>query len=134
MHLVHLFITNSSVSEHIVLKKLVETLNNDLSFNRLVLVFGVLSDKDVESMVSLVLPVSDVVIFTKSKNPRACNPKTLHNIAKKKGMEKEMYNFSTIPQALDFAHELLQKDDLLCITGSLFTVGEARSYLLEKEV
>ena len=35
-----------------------------------------------------------------------------------------------IIDAIDYAKSIAKKSDLICITGSLFTVGEARDYLV----
>jgi folylpolyglutamate synthase/dihydropteroate synthase len=35
-----------------------------------------------------------------------------------------------LKEAIERGLSLTQKEDLLCITGSLYTVGEARGYLL----
>ena len=37
-----------------------------------------------------------------------------------------------IGKAIEYARGIAHEDDLILVTGSLFTVGEARDYLLNK--
>jgi dihydrofolate synthase / folylpolyglutamate synthase len=112
---------------------LVKTLQEDFSSYRLILVLGVLKDKDLRTMVSTIVPVSDVVIVTKSTNPRAADPQMLKEMIHGLDPDKTIFVEDLIPRAIDHAKRTAKQKDLICVTGSLFTVGEARSYvLLEK--
>jgi dihydrofolate synthase/folylpolyglutamate synthase len=115
------------------MQMLVETLQEDFSNRHLILVLGVLKDKDVPAMVSLILPISDVIIVTKSKNPRAADIKTLKKIIQDSDAQKSVFIEESIPHAIEHAKRIAQKTDLICVTGSLFTVGEARGYLLDEQ-
>ena len=96
-------------------------------YTRLILVLGVLSDKKIDEMLSIILPVADIIVFTKSKNSRACKPEILKEISIEEGFEKAFFIKENIDDAVVFAKSIAEKDDLICITGSLFTVGEAKS-------
>jgi dihydrofolate synthase/folylpolyglutamate synthase len=76
-------------------------------------------------MLSIIEPLPDIFIPTKSKNTRAASPFFLAERIKKDKIIEE-----SIPKAIERAKTIAKKRDLICITGSLFTVGEARSYLL----
>jgi folylpolyglutamate synthase/dihydropteroate synthase len=41
-----------------------------------------------------------------------------------------VYIEASIPEAINHAKRIAKQKDLICVSGSLFTVGEARSYLL----
>jgi len=112
------------------MKVLIETLENDFQFEGLIVVLGILSDKNIEEMLPFILPVSDFIITTKSSNKRACNPKKLKDIIEDLGYKKEIFVKDQIINAIDHAKSIAKKNDLICITGSLFTVGEARDYLV----
>ena len=105
-----------------------KTLKADFEYERLILVVGILEDKDIQSMLSTIIPHSDVVIATKSKNARACGLTALKDKIKKIGYAKELYAKDSLSDAIKYARSLAHKNDLICISGSLFTVGEARSY------
>ncbi len=105
-----------------------KTLKEDFEYERLILVVGILEDKDIQSMLSAIIPHSDVVIATKSENARACRSIALKDRIKKIGYTKELYAKDSLSDAINHARSLAHKNDLICISGSLFTVGEARSY------
>ena len=110
------------------MEMLEKTLKEDFEYERLVLVVGILEDKDIQRMLSVIIPVSDVVIVTKSKNARACEPTALKDRIKEIGYTKDLFVEKSLPKAIDHAKVMAGKKDVICISGSLFTVGEARSY------
>jgi len=109
---------------------LVKTIREDFSDYRLILVLGVLKDKDVKTMASTIVPISDEVIVTKSGNPRAADPQMLMEMIKGSYVNKNVVVEDSIPRAIDHAKHIAKQKDLICVTGSLFTVGEARGYIL----
>jgi dihydrofolate synthase/folylpolyglutamate synthase len=109
---------------------LAKTLREDFSDHRLVLVLGMLKDKDLKTMVSTIVPLSDVIIVTKSGNPRAADPQQLKKIIEGFDVNRTMLVVDSIPHAIDHAKRIAKQKDLICVTGSLFTVGEARRYVL----
>jgi dihydrofolate synthase / folylpolyglutamate synthase len=109
---------------------LVNTLQEDFSNHRLIIVLGILKDKDLKTMVSTIVPISDIIIVTKSGNPRAADPQLLKEIIEDFDANKTVFFEDSVPSAINHAKHITKKKDLICVTGSLFTVGEARSYLL----
>ena len=101
------------------------TLENDFVYDRLILIIGVLSDKNVKEILDIITPISDIIILTKSTNKRASDPLKLKEMINK----KEVVIKKKIPDAVDYAKKISKKQDLILITGSLFTVGEAQSHL-----
>jgi len=101
------------------------TLKEDFVYGKLILVLGILSDKNVKEMLKIITPLADVIVTTKSHNERASDPHKLKEMIK----EKEAVIKDEIPDAIDYAKKIAKKNDLICITGSLFTVGEARDHL-----
>jgi len=111
------------------MKILKETMKNDFEFDKLILVLGILSDKNIEEMLKIISPISDVIIVTKSKNDRASDPSDLKKLLEKIGYKNDIFVKNEIADALDYAKSIAKKDDLICVTGSLFTVGEAKDTL-----
>lgn len=111
---------------------LANTLKEDFTYKRLLLVLGVLKDKDINTMVSTIIPLADIVIVTKSMNPRAYEPALLKEKIEKFDATKEVVVTASIPEAIEHARNIAKRKDLICVSGSLFTVGEARRYLLKK--
>lgn len=110
-------------------KVLADSLMNDFKYKRLILVIGILSDKNISDMLRMLLPLADIVIVTKSGNKRACDPVILKNKIEEIGFDREVIVKYKIHDAVDYARSTAEKNDLICITGSLFTVGEAREHL-----
>ena len=74
---------------------------------------------------------ADKIIFTKAKgNPRAADPDDL---------QREFDSISTkmtqvahsLPEALEIAAQAASRDDLICVTGSFYLVGETKAHLSE---
>jgi len=107
------------------INSLKKTLEEDFVYERLILVLGILSDKSVQEMLDIITPIADIIIVTKSHNKRACSPSELKEMID----EKEVVVKDEISEAIDYAKKIAKKQDLICITGSLFTVGEAKDHL-----
>jgi len=92
--------------------------------NRFVItVFGILSDKDSSKMFDEIGKFSDVIIITKPTTDRAADPEMLARQA-----TKVTSNFQVIPHVRDAvaaAIKLAKPTDVVLITGSHYTVGEA---------
>jgi dihydrofolate synthase/folylpolyglutamate synthase len=109
-------------------KVLTETLKNDFKYNKLILVVGILSDKKIFEMLKIILPISDIIITTKSTNKRAFSPLKLKEIIEKLNFQKKVIIKNQVDEAIEYARSIAKNKDLICITGSLFTVGEALEY------
>ncbi len=109
---------------------LAKALQQDFSAHRLILILGVLKDKDISSMLAAITPLAEVIIVTKSKVPRAVDPEILKHGILELDAQKTVIVSPSIAEAVDQAKHLAGQHDLICVSGSLFTVGEARRYLL----
>ena len=78
---------------------------------------------DIEGICAELSPLADMVVLTASSHPRAIEPGIATRFIQA--------DFSTpnVISAIELAKELVQTDDLILITGSVFVVGEARNYL-----
>lgn len=108
-------------------RALAETVPKTYSYSRLILVLGVMADKDIPSVVRGIVPIADYVIYTRPVYSRAADPHVLLNAAASLGRPGE--TAPDLLQALDKAKKIADADDLILITGSLFTAGEALSHL-----
>ena len=79
-------------------------------------------------MLSIIVPYADIIILTKSVNPRASEPSNIQKIIQEIDRSKKVIIKEKIMDAVAFALKIAEKDDLICVTGSLFTVGEAKNY------
>jgi dihydrofolate synthase/folylpolyglutamate synthase len=103
-------------------EKLAKTLENDFEYEHLVLVIGITADKDVKGILEALLPLSDFVILTSSGHPRASSPAELLTLAQEMGYECSAYD--SVDESLKAARRLSQAGDLICVTGSIFVVGD----------
>jgi len=100
------------------------TLEEDFVYEKLILIFGILSDKNIQAILDIIVPISDTFVATKSQSNRAFNPSRLKEMI----VKKEVIVKDKISDAIEFAQKIGKKNDLICITGSLYTAGEARNY------
>jgi dihydrofolate synthase / folylpolyglutamate synthase len=100
-------------------------------YDSMVCVFGCCEDKDIPGMLEKVALGGDKIIFTRAKgNPRAMDPDELQRqFAEISGKMSQVAR--TLPDALDLATRAVGRDDLICVTGSFYLVGDTKRYLLE---
>ncbi len=109
------------------MRSLAYSIGNDFDFEQLILVLGVMEDKDISNILKGILPLANRVIYTRPAYYRAADPHHVMDMAKEFGKAGEVH-FS-LSTAIDRARDLADNGDLILITGSLFTVGEAKSCL-----
>lgn len=100
------------------------------SRNRLILCLGMLADKEREKVVDLLVPLADEVIVTKPDSPRAGDWQALAKIAEGHGLPVEC--IENPREAVLAALERLESEDMLCVTGSLYMLADARDALLTR--
>jgi len=86
------------------------------------MVFGVVDDKDVDKVMSI-LPKEATYYFTRASIPRALNQDLLRQKAEKFGLIGESY--LTVPMAIENAKKNAGVNDLIFIGGSTFVVADA---------
>lgn len=84
-------------------------------------VLGMVSDKDVDSVLHL-LPKDAVYYFCKASIPRAMNEQTLAEKAYRTGLHGQAY--PTVAAACQAAREQARPEDMIYIGGSTFVVAE----------
>ncbi|MCX7642229.1 MAG: bifunctional folylpolyglutamate synthase/dihydrofolate synthase [Armatimonadetes bacterium] len=106
---------------------LARSLRTIFLFRRLLLVIGILKDKDAVGIVSKLVPLAEKVFVTQPQTERALPAKTLLQICQPFG--KEIVIRETVKDALKSALVEAGQDDLICVTGSLYVIGEAIAIL-----
>lgn len=107
--------------------KLSESVRRCFDYKRLILVLGVMEDKDIRGIVEGIVPLADYVIFTKPDYYRSASPEKVMRAAAVFENKGEIQ--ADIPQALDKARNIADSDDMILVCGSLFTVGAALTSL-----
>jgi dihydrofolate synthase/folylpolyglutamate synthase len=98
-------------------------LGQDLRPHPGVLVIGASSDKDVDGMAEILAPAFDEFVVTHTRHPRAMDVKILGRAFETRG--KRVNYTSTTAEAIVAAVKLAGSGGMVCVTGSLFAVGEA---------
>ncbi len=109
------------------MRALCASLTQDLDYEKLILVIGIMADKDARSMLKPVLSLADHVLFTRPRYERAMDPGTLRSFAPTGDISCEV--IPSLESALGRAVSLCRQQDLILVCGSLFTIGEALSHL-----
>ena len=106
--------------------RLRDALRDLFPHKRLFLIFGASSDKDIAGMFRELLPITHQLITVQAVHPRAMDPEELAGLARASGYAGRIEAIASVEAALARAQDLADADDLICATGSLFVVGEAR--------
>ena len=108
----------------IAARNLSKFLAENLVNRRIILVVGILDDKPYGSMLKSLLPVCSRAIITRAKTDRALPPQKLYATAKK--IISDVTTVADVAKAAKHAIETAGPDDVVCIAGSLYVVGEAK--------
>jgi dihydrofolate synthase/folylpolyglutamate synthase len=100
------------------------------------LVVGVMADKDISGVLGPLVPLASRLYLTRPEYERAATPEELlKRLTSALGaMTVPTVLCPTIPEALAKAASEAGPNDLVVVSGSLFTVGETRAYLTGEPV
>jgi len=107
------------------IKALIHAIGQNIPYDSMVVIFGCNSDKDVQGMLQMLQYGADKVIFTRSNSPRAMSPAELAEIYTEI-CGKMCQTASSLGPALQLAKNAVSKEDLICITGSFYLIGQAK--------
>jgi len=113
------------------IEKLIKALIRDFSYRKLILVIGIMKDKSIRPILKRIVPLGHHIFFTRPKIERAALPFTLLKSAGYVSSGK-VEIIEDVKQAVRKAMARAKNDDLICVTGSLFTVGEARELFFSR--
>ena len=108
---------------------LLRAIGQHIPYDSMVMIFACASDKDIPGMINKLATGADKVIFTlATSTPRAAPPEEL-------AAEYEEHSGRTaqvaenLIEALQIAKSAVSREDLICITGSFYLVGEAKQLI-----
>ncbi len=110
------------------MKILRESIKENFSFKKLIIVIGLSEDKDIEGVLREIVCIADRLILTKTGSPREAKPEQMAVTAKHFYHKKPMV-IEDIDEALKEAKKIANKNDLICITGSFFLAGKIKKLL-----
>jgi dihydrofolate synthase/folylpolyglutamate synthase len=111
------------------MQALLRAIGQHIPYDSMVMIFGCAADKDIAGMLARVATGADKLIFTRAKSsPRAARPEDLAALyAEQCGREAQIA--PTLADALATATSAASKEDLICVCGSFYLVGEAKLLL-----
>jgi dihydrofolate synthase/folylpolyglutamate synthase len=115
---------------HAAARSLRKALQEDFDYRHLYMIVGIMEDKEVSAILSELAPLADMLIASSPHNPRAMSAQQIAEIAQNYCNEVKV--IADIEEGVDYVKKVAQKDDCVVVTGSLFTVGEARNYLVNR--
>lgn len=92
------------------------------------LVFGAMRDKNLVEMAAILFPAAAQVVLTQADNPRGASAEELAELAAATGAPN-IFVTRSVNEALVKANEVTSSAGLICITGSLYLLGEAKAIL-----
>ena len=108
-------------------KEMAKSAQKLFSYTRVIVIYGAMKDKQSDEMLQELTNFADHFILVRPNQERSENPTRFKKILKKYNTPCEV--IESIPKAIRKVKQTALSDDMVCITGSIFTVGEARHYL-----
>jgi len=110
---------------------LVNGLAEAFVFDVVVVVVGILADKDYRGMLAELARLPCTLVITQPQSARSVAPSDLGETAAELGLDHEIV--SEVGAAMDAAIGSAGQGRLVCVTGSHYVVGEARRALRDQE-
>ena len=110
------------------IRALIQAIGQHVPYDSMVMIFGCNGDKDIRGMLEQLQYGADKVIFTRSNSPKAVFPEDLAEMYTE--ICGKMYQTAmSISEAIRIASNAVSREDLICITGSFYLVGQAKEQL-----
>ena len=107
------------------IRALIHAIGQNIPYDSMVVIFGCNSDKDVGGMLHELRYGADKVIFTRSKSAKAMSPEELADMYTEM-CGKMCQTAISLGEALRLAKSAVDREDLICITGSFYLIGQAK--------
>lgn len=102
--------------------KLARAVTESFTYDRLILVIGMINTHAPEGVLRKLAPMASKVIATQSRWFKASPAKEIADAALALGADVEIVDH--VPDAVDRALKIANPDDLILVTGSFYTIGE----------
>ncbi|MEW6675038.1 MAG: folylpolyglutamate synthase/dihydrofolate synthase family protein [Nitrospirota bacterium] len=105
-------------------------------YKRIILVLGIMGDKDIRGIMDPLLPLASEVILTSPAYSRSASPYKLVDIAASLGFS-DVRTAPTVMDAIEMAKNsslITHHSSLIVVTGSFYTIGEAKEAIGQKGV
>ena len=106
-------------------RALIQAIGQHVPYDSMIIIFGCNNDKDVRGMLTELQYGADKVIFTRSNSPKAVFPSELAEMYTEL-CGKMCQTTLSLREAIRVAANATSKEDLICVTGSFYPVGQAK--------
>ena len=114
------------------IQALMQAIGQSVPYDSMVVIFGCNNDKDVEGMLRELQYGADKVVFTRSNSVKAMSPQELADMYSQ--ICGKMYQTATsLGGALRLAKSAVTREDLICITGSFYLIGQAKARFMTNQ-
>ena len=96
--------------------------------HRMILVLGILRDKEVDKMIDTLLPLAKSIITIAPDNPRALSSKELAERIRGRADDLTILPMDSMGEVLEWIGGC-RGNEIIAFAGSLYMIGEARKYL-----
>ncbi len=96
----------------------------------LTVIFAAMQDKQLEEMGALIFPLADRLILTSIDSPRTADPDVLLEIAQRHLQSERIAFADSADEAMRLALDQTPETGVVCVTGSLYLIGELRPIIL----
>ena len=107
------------------IRALIQAIGQNIPYDSMVVIFGCNKDKDVEGMLRELQYGADKVIFTRSNSLKVMSPQDLADMYTEI-CGKMCQTAANLDEALLLAKNAVDREDLICITGSFYLIGQAK--------
>lgn len=104
------------------------SLSRIYPYRRLFLIFAAAKDKEIEAMGRVLCPLASELLVTAFNSPRAAAPNEILARWKPYLQRSHVFIAPTITDAMQDALSRADREDLICVTGSLYGVAELFRY------
>ena len=108
---------------------LAAAMREAFTWDTLHLVIGMFGDKDVETVAGILAPLADRAYACVTSSARAAPAERVASALTKAGTSN-VVTFDSVASAVEAAREAADEDDLILVTGSFYTVADARPLFL----
>jgi dihydrofolate synthase/folylpolyglutamate synthase len=107
---------------------------NEFVSKPLTLIFGAMREKRLDEIASILFRVADHLVLTPVDNPRAATTETLLTLAERHLPPDKITVATSSAEALEIAETLTSPEGTVCVTGSLYLIGEVRPLVIGRSV
>ncbi len=107
-------------------KKMASSVKSLFSYARAIIIVGLMQDKPSDEIMELLSSLGDHFILVRPNQDRSENPERLREILNRRKISCEI--IESVHEAIGRIKTIADSDDIVCITGSIFTVSEAKQY------